>query len=526
MARDLEQLAADGVTPFSPPELVEHERRKILVEVERLEASILSLKSSWNALVPISKLSPEVLCEIFSWYRCTHEEDFPVKVTHVCKHWRATALAHARLWNRGLPAQNIDWTRELLVRSKGVPLVVDLKCYFQEDDHDRESAELVLSPVSRVGNLRVTGGWDSVSALLRGVSGPAPLLECLHLDCGSLGNAGSDYPPLPESFCSIMTPKLRRLFLSSCPLGVSLDSLSIENLSHLTLRHMSPFSGETIAQILNVLAKSPTVVELELGCHKCVPGDDAQTSSWQIDLPFLSSLKIGIPLWAWTRLARHISFPVSTTVDLCLARTQESAWELTVPLPISLPPSSSRDPRDPSASSYSTEVHGLWIVTGPRSCVQSWGAGSAVDFDAAPRMSVALDQRSDRDTAKFVADLCSKLQLTRCALADHVVMRGPRARPFLQGFIDALPAAALVVSSKTLETEANAEHFLPELRVIEIMEVNFGPTRGFLELGRLRDVLKTRADYGMPVETLRFTRCQRFGQADAYRFNGIVKVEY
>ncbi|KII95015.1 hypothetical protein PLICRDRAFT_199393 [Plicaturopsis crispa FD-325 SS-3] len=407
MARDPEQrrVATDEVTPLSPPELIEHARRKILAEVERLEASILSLKSSYNALAPISKLSPEVLCEIFSWYRCIPEEDFPVKVTHVCRHWRATALAHARLWNC-LPAENIDWTRELLVRSKGVPLVVD---YSADDGYAQTSAELVLSHVSRVANLRVTGSWRYVSALLRGVSGPAPLLECLHLDCGYLPNAGGDCPPLPESFCSVMTPKLRRLFLSSCPLGVPLDSLSIENLTHLTLRHISPFSDVTIAHILNVLAKSPTLLELELGCDKCAPGDDAQSGSWQIDLLFLSHLKIDIPLWAWTRLSRHISFPVSTTVDLCLARTQESAWELTVPLPISLPTPTSRDL---SVSPYSTEAHGLWIVTGPRSCVQSWGAGSAVDFDVAPRISVALDQPSDRDTAKFVADICSKLQLT------------------------------------------------------------------------------------------------------------------
>ena len=79
-------------------------------EIVSLEESTRALRSRRNALAPISRLLPKTLVAIFSLLFPPATFSYPsyfngychlawMRVAHVCRHWRETALNHPRLWS-------------------------------------------------------------------------------------------------------------------------------------------------------------------------------------------------------------------------------------------------------------------------------------------------------------------------------------------------------------------------------------------------------------------------------------------
>lgn len=78
-------------------------------------------------MVPIAVLPPEVLGKIFIHYASNFQSQKVSKqciiTSHICHHWREVALNTPRLW-REFTATKVEWTREMLLRSKRAPLRV------------------------------------------------------------------------------------------------------------------------------------------------------------------------------------------------------------------------------------------------------------------------------------------------------------------------------------------------------------------------------------------------------------------
>ena len=76
-----------------------------------------------NSLAPISKLPPEVLALIATFFE---PERQLVDATAVCQHWRATLLSFPRLWSK-IHCSNRVQLEAYLKRSKPVPLEINLR---------------------------------------------------------------------------------------------------------------------------------------------------------------------------------------------------------------------------------------------------------------------------------------------------------------------------------------------------------------------------------------------------------------
>lgn len=221
------------------------------------------LRSTANAFVPINRLPPEVLCEVFFYLRpmIRKESKQPqskrppfedlLAITHVCRHWRGTAIAAPELWsqlNVGGPSKNLnDLTRLFIRRSGELPLDVELGC--------RPVA--VVPYIHRLRTLSCAGPiiWD-FSGVFRQRS--APLLETLHIPPHpGFGTGG----PLPMLFNGDF-PSLRELDINGFN---PFPNNNFRSLSSFRLQFLSD-SGNPVfwVQLFTMLRNSPQLEEFFL----------------------------------------------------------------------------------------------------------------------------------------------------------------------------------------------------------------------------------------------------------------------
>ena len=93
---------------------------------------VRSLLTRRNALMPISRLPPEILARVFHLlvledphFSGERKLDW-IEVTHVCRHWRQVALDNSSLWAR-IPDiwKHTEWISEMLARAKNAPLDIE-----------------------------------------------------------------------------------------------------------------------------------------------------------------------------------------------------------------------------------------------------------------------------------------------------------------------------------------------------------------------------------------------------------------
>lgn len=131
-----------------------------------------------NGLLTINCLPPELLAEIFRvWIDATKNLPYLshmwIKIAHVCHLWREVALSSPRLWS-DLTIGTIDWTREMLARSKQAPLSILLSSLYGHP-WSPEACKLVLLELSRIERFEIHG-VDSIARQLV-LCPSAPLLH-------------------------------------------------------------------------------------------------------------------------------------------------------------------------------------------------------------------------------------------------------------------------------------------------------------------------------------------------------------
>ncbi|TFK69740.1 hypothetical protein BDN72DRAFT_767582, partial [Pluteus cervinus] len=96
-------------------------RRKVDEEISRLEARLVSLKLARNELVPIARLHPEILQDIFSVAHSSSEpaqkEIASLRASWVSHRWRELAHQTAALWSY-IDFKHPEWVETALSRTK------------------------------------------------------------------------------------------------------------------------------------------------------------------------------------------------------------------------------------------------------------------------------------------------------------------------------------------------------------------------------------------------------------------------
>jgi len=175
-----------------------------------------------NALVPISRLPPETLVEIFSLLPFTADDSkyvlhlARIHVTYVSHRWREIALYSPCLWN------HINFTKltpagitEILARAKMSPL------HFEGEITPTRKAQFsalgrqLEAHISHTHHLTLSGEFQTVFGRLKS---PAPTLVSLSLMM-SCRPYRSSQCIIPDSLFNGTAPKLTRLELLGCSIG-------------------------------------------------------------------------------------------------------------------------------------------------------------------------------------------------------------------------------------------------------------------------------------------------------------------
>ncbi|KAJ7463760.1 hypothetical protein FB451DRAFT_1265560 [Mycena latifolia] len=286
----------------------------LLSERATLLKAISTLDTRRNQLAPISKLSPELLSEIFlvvaAYSRASAAHpgylsaaEVRVCTTGVCHHWRSVALGCASLWSYiDFSWDSPDRVRESLLRSKATPLVV------QASLHRRlglGNILLAFEDTSRIQCLDLGFNPDHFTSFAHGLLKAAPALEVLRLNCDH-----SSVRLPPELFAS-QTPRLRELELRGCVIPE--DSYLFRNLTYLSFDGAPPDCTFTAFQWLEILDSLPLLQVLSLStCFARKPREHLPL----IQLPELFSLALEGSMEDCSDMLSHIVFPPTPCLEI------------------------------------------------------------------------------------------------------------------------------------------------------------------------------------------------------------------
>ncbi|KAF5342421.1 hypothetical protein D9611_001246 [Ephemerocybe angulata] len=234
----------------------EHQRL-IQRRVLDLQSEIRGLVDFHNTLSPINRLPAEILSSIFiqASFETRKESLSWIRLTHVCRHWRAVALECAALWS-DLSFANLNFTEVMLSRSKNAPLAVEYDApYPRTTLQNYEVLSNILRQGHRLRSLTIMNDRPRglVLHLRKTLSRciVAPILEELRL-CSRDDNF------LCPPFLSGGAPSLKYLRISGCkiadwsciPLGPGLTTLDLD----LTIaeRGRLPSGKELLASLRNM----------------------------------------------------------------------------------------------------------------------------------------------------------------------------------------------------------------------------------------------------------------------------------
>jgi hypothetical protein len=291
-----------------------------------LEEVTQASKYRRNALVPISRLPPETLAEIFSFLSppACDDEAYGYQswlyVTHVCHRWREIAIHCPHLWSH-INAYQLSpaGLTEILTRTKMAPLHLEMVGDITEwDDFERN----LKAHISHTRHLRIAGDFHAV---LRRLTSSAPALEFL-----SLSNSDGAFV-ISDTLFNGTTPRLTGLELYGCdiswksPLLRGLQTLEILNPS------LAVVARSTLEDWLDALNGMPQLQTLTLQTpifhYSDVPTDSVDLLISEprriITLPSLTKLYIHAPAMDCVLAFAHLVFPALISLYV----HAESYWE-------------------------------------------------------------------------------------------------------------------------------------------------------------------------------------------------------
>lgn len=282
-----------------------HARKALEDQIDVHARAIIDIKTRLNTMTPVARLPPELLSTIFTLlsaesYEATnanplyttdgYHRQYWIRVAHVCRHWRAIALATPRFWSY-IVVTTKRAADELLARSKKAPLHVVASVPSYEDDR-RKAVQDVMAEFSRIRALQLSGTSQAICELFSKITAPAPMLEYI-----KLSERSSYYSihatTVPLALRAEYVPRLRNVEIYDLPFAwdhpvfsSTLTSLTVCGRANMETR---PFIG-SFETFLSTLEKMTELQKLVL--DHAVPKVPSGLPSRKIPLMRLSSLRL------------------------------------------------------------------------------------------------------------------------------------------------------------------------------------------------------------------------------------------
>ena len=292
---------------------------------DRLRGLVLSFNTLRNTLIPISRLHPELLLEIFHVLVEQHDVGRPamatsevsdhykwIRVTHICRAWRDIALRCPTLWTR-IAVRHRDAERSFLERADDCALTFWTGL-----------SSLSTSVLLDYGHRLLAAGTiyvrdDERSLIQSSCAGGVlqlPLLRSLYI------STFLDVTKIQELSGAVM-PKIRLLNLD-CPWSLA-KALLRPTLTHLEIHKdiTSRLNCVSVQEWLEVLQGLPILEELHIsnaihleGAHPAT-----HTPSSVIDLPKLRKISLRqdrgwVNAVACAHLLVHLSYPWTAETEI------------------------------------------------------------------------------------------------------------------------------------------------------------------------------------------------------------------
>ncbi|KAA1470639.1 ATP-NAD kinase [Dentipellis sp. KUC8613] len=254
---------------------------------------------------PTRLLPNELLAHIFlsyrAWQDVAYSDSSPfeeparghptwLSITQVCRRWREVAISCSRFWEI-IPIHNPECTKEMLQRSKNIPITVSNSGHpvsLQDSLACQEATEIALSQSARVVEMRLeeltAPKSDSVIETFTSlaISHPLSSLERLKV------TYHTNWCVLPSQLFR-NSPRLQRLQLFRCSLPWG-EALSLANITYLDLSVDVYALMPTASELLDALASMPKLRTLIL--NDSVASSPNVSASRKLALPCLEFLSL------------------------------------------------------------------------------------------------------------------------------------------------------------------------------------------------------------------------------------------
>lgn len=290
-------------------------------------------KRKQNALAPLLQLPSELLlCIIHQYvaiYRRRTQRQLAgklytwLKITQICHHLRAVALADPTLWTIVSPT-NPDFVRELLVRSQQTLLSYELG-HIPPTEAGLISAQLMVESMDRVDSLKYLFSLSHY--------GKSPDLNCEapNLRTLTIHNAEKSHPRIanlaPSFFKNAELPSLEKLDIALLPYA-SVQSMFRSTLHTLSISTCS-MPGIT-SDLVEALRAMPLLEHLKL--HQVLPETHSSVRPDMSSIPIVSLSQLR-SLYVTRSSAvecadflDRLSFPPSASLHLDLRPASPTLW--------------------------------------------------------------------------------------------------------------------------------------------------------------------------------------------------------
>ncbi|KAI0356491.1 hypothetical protein OH77DRAFT_1520015 [Trametes cingulata] len=507
-------------SPLSVPPSLTRAQAALQDQLALLHAQALDISSRLNALSLPARLPPEILCEIFLTHAARVQKEqldrvlsdlgcvsrvssyFKwIYVAHVCRHWRAVALACSEFkafrvfesWTvpEGHLFDNADDHEE------GFPLTV---VYHQNYEYQCERCiSWYASPLDvmdlsmllpRIRHLVIIIEEDlGTSSLWESLGQACAALETLRI--GLRGEAwryhtaeeGSELI-IPNGLFASSTPRLRSLTTSDVSFSWS-NSLLCPSLRHLEISQHPGYHRDTdLREFVRTLAALPCLETLVIDC---LPAASEPVHSVAL-LHNLRLLQISTNMGHAASFLPCLRFPSTTSVSLKLGGRKDAPGDLST-----LVHALSRIVQEGPLHTMSWTIppDGLFVDTDQvESCLRAWtGSATAVEKlwvskpDVAPRLTIM--EKDSRRTISLIQAL-SLPHLRALHLAGPI----PSNNQWTYAFTGAPNIAVLRVTGRfgyqlgtsislgvvpTEGTEGCTTLFAPRLHTLQFSKVRFPP---------------------------------------------------
>ncbi|KAI0676258.1 hypothetical protein C8Q78DRAFT_1148765 [Trametes maxima] len=236
------------------------------------------------AVPTIHRLPVELLVEVFSWTQLTHSA--LVRPRHhwtqlmlVCQRWRIIVVDTPRFWTTIDFADNFEWARESLSRSRNA--AIDINLVGLEPKHLETAVGLLDSHALRLRSLVFYSNDtpDDLGLLIKLLFSHLPALEELTI---SLTLRSFAWPEIDFGLACDKHPRLHRLILE----GVTIprEPQFYSRMKTLVLHKRCPVRGGAfMKRLVDILDNASELEELDLSHYEIEVSGDPQED--MVDLP-------------------------------------------------------------------------------------------------------------------------------------------------------------------------------------------------------------------------------------------------